>query len=137
MTLVTTSRRSTLATRSIAKDLAFATGAGYLSRGKHGLREISDEHDLFIVFEQQRAGILMTLYREGEPCLMRIIKKHDTGVREGLLYRGIRTSDHELGGILEGTCPVDYLDHNDLVLAFDGPQKRCMTLILGRVLDDA
>jgi len=138
MTLVTTSRRSTPATRSLAKDLAFATGARYLPRGKHGLREISDEHDLFIVFEQQSSEILMTLYQEGEPCLMRIIKKHETGVREGLLKKGIRTSDRELGLILDTkTCPVDYQDTHDLILAFDGPQKRCMTLMLGKVLDNA
>ena len=138
MTLVTTSRRSTPATRSIAKDLAFATGAKYLPRGKHGLREISDEHDLFIVFEQQSSEILMTLYQEGEPCLMRIIKKHETGVREGLLKRGIRTSDRELGVIVNTeTCPVNYLDDNDLILVFDGPQRRCMTLKLSRVLKDA
>jgi len=137
MTLVTTSRRSTPATRSIGKDLAFAIGAKYLPRGKHGLREISDEHDLFIVFEQQSSEILMTLYQHGEPCLMRIIKKHETGVREGLLKKGIRTSDGELRGILDKTCPVDILDDKNLILAFDGPQRRCMTLVLGRVPDDA
>ncbi len=137
MTLVTTSCRSTPATRSIAKDLAFAIGAQYLPRGKHGLREISDEHDLFIVFEQQSSEILMTLYQKGEPCLMRIIKKHETGVREGLLYRGIKTSDNEMGRNLDKTCPVDYLEDSNLTLAFDGPQRRCMTLMLSRVADDA
>ena len=120
MTLVTTSRRSTPVTRAIAKDLAFATGVRYLPRGKHGLREISGEHDLFIVFEQQRSGILMTVYQEGEPCLRRLVKKHETGVREGLLTKGIRTSDREIGMILDdGECPVIYTDdlEDDLLLS--------------------
>lgn len=140
MTLVTTSRRSTPAIRAIAKDLAFATGARYLSRGKHGLREIASEHDLFVVLEQQRSEILMTFYRDGEPCLVRIIKKHETGVREGMLTRGIRTSDHELGTVLDdGTCQVEYCDNGDeLILAFDGPQRRCMRLVLERgFIDEA
>ncbi|HOJ96155.1 MAG TPA: hypothetical protein PK024_04860 [Methanospirillum sp.] len=134
MTLVTTSRRSTPAIRAIAKDLAFATGARYLSRGKHGLREISSEHDLFVVLEQLRSEILMTFYRDGEPCLVRIIKKHETGVREGILTKGIRTSDRELGNILDdGTCQVQYCESaNGLILAFDGPQRRCMRLVLER-----
>jgi len=136
MTLVTTSRRSTPVTRAIAKDLAFATGARYLPRGKHGLREISGEHDLFIVFEQQRSGILMTVYQEGEPCLRRLVKKHETGVREGLLTKGIRTSDREIGMILDdGECPVIYTDdlEDDLLLSFDGPQRRHMTLALEKI----
>ncbi|NLL09735.1 MAG: hypothetical protein GX268_02360 [Methanomicrobiales archaeon] len=136
MTLVTTSRRSTPVTRAIAKDLAFATGVRYLPRGKHGLREISGEHDLFIVFEQQRSGILMTVYQEGEPCLRRLVKKHETGVREGLLTKGIRTSDREIGMILDdGECPVIYTDdlEDDLLLSFDGPQRRHMTLALEKI----
>ena len=136
MTLVTTSRRSTPVTRAIAKDLAFATGVRYLPRGKHGLREISSEHDLFIVFEQQRSGILMTVYQEGEPCLRRLVKKHETGVREGLLTKGIRTSDREIGMILDdGECPVIYTDdlEDDLLLSFDGPQRRHMTLALEKI----
>ena len=136
MTLVTTSRRSTPVTRAIAKDLAFATGVRYLPRGKHGLREISGEHDLFIVFEQQRSGILMTVYQEGEPCLRRLVKKHETGVREGLLTKGIRTSDREIGMILDdGECPVIYTDdlEDDLLLSFDGPQRRHITLALEKI----
>ena len=132
MTLVTTSRRSTPVIRAIAKDLAFATGARYLPRGKHGLREISGEHDLFIVFEQQKSDILMTLFKDGERCLERLVKKHETGIREGLLTKGIRTSDPEIGLILDDEkCPVTYIDdvEEGLVIAFDGPQRRCMTLV--------
>lgn len=136
MTLVTTSRRSTPVTRAIAKDLAFATGARYLPRGKHGLREISCEHDLFIVFEQQKSDILMTVYQEGEPCLRRLVKSHETGVREGLLIKGIKTSDREIGMILDaGECPVIYTDdlEDGLFLSFDGPQRRHITLALEKI----
>lgn len=130
MTLVTTSRRSTPIIRSIAKDLSFATGFCYLARGKHGLREIAGEHDLFIVIEQQKSDVLITLYSDGVPSLCRYIKKHETGVREGELKRGVQTSDRELGSYLESTCPVTYLDEKDVFLSFDGPQKRCMNLVL-------
>jgi len=132
MILVTTSRRSTPVIRSIAKDLAFATGGKYLARGKHGLREIAEEHEQFIVIEQQNSDILMTLY-DNEPLLCRLIKRHDTGTREGVLFRGIRTSDKALASFLKKSCPIQPIDDNDLVLCFDGPQKRCLTLIMSPV----
>ena len=130
MTLVTTSRRSTPVIRTIAKDLAFATGAKYLARGKHGLREIAADHEIFIVIEQQKSENLITLYDNGEPGFCRIIRSFDSRVRDGLLQRGIRTSDKELGLCLENSCPVQFEENEKLVLTFDGPQKRCMKLIL-------
>lgn len=130
MTLVTTSRRSTPVIRSIAKDLAFATGARYLARGKHGLREIAEEDDIFIIIEQQKSDNLITLYDEGVPSQRRIIKKHESGIREGAFVRGIKTSDKALGSLLENSSPVQYIDDERLILIFDGPQKRCMKLTL-------
>ena len=130
MTLVTTSRRSTPGIRAIAKDLAFATGFSYLARGKHGLREIAGDHDLFIVIEQQSSEVLLTIHRDGNPFLSRIITRHESGVREGTFFRGVRTSDRELGSILKDVCQVQECEEPDLILSFDGPQRRCMRLNL-------
>lgn len=130
MTLVTTSRRSTPVIRSIAKDLAFATGARYLARGKHGLREIATDHDLFIVFEQQNSEILMTVYGNSEQVLCRIVRSNESDVREGVLFRGIRTSDKELASALKNSCPVQSIDDDSMILIYDGPQRRCIKLSL-------
>lgn len=130
MTLVTTSRRSTPLVRSIAKDLAFAIGSRYLPRGKHGLREISDDHDLFMVIETQGRDIVLTLYQEGVPVLKRIISSHEQGIREWDIRRGVTTSDQALRGLLETICPVLWTDEGGLFMAFDGPQKRFMKLNL-------
>ncbi|PWR73459.1 hypothetical protein ACKUB1_05150 [Methanospirillum stamsii] len=135
MTLVTTSRRSTPVIRSIAKDLAFASGSSYLTRGKHGIREIAGEHEFFIVIEQQKSDVLLTIYDDGTPCMSRIIKEHQPGIREGEIFRGLKTSDKKLGLVLEKFCQVMYVDEEGLFLSFDGPQRRCKKLVLSG--DDA
>lgn len=130
MTLVTTSRRSTPLIRSIAKDLAFSMECSYVSRGKRGLRDIADEHETFIVVEQQKGDIRLVLYRDHEPVLCRIIKECQPGTREVALWRGIATSDRTLAETLEPCCRVEYVPEKNLYATFHGPQKRCMRLIL-------
>ena len=134
MTLVTTSRRSTPLVRSIAKDLAFATGSRYLPRGKHGLREISDDHDLFMVIDTQGRNIVLTLYLEGAQVLKRIISSHEQGIRDWDIRRGVTTSDQGIRGLLESICPVAWTSEGGLFMAFDGPQKRFMKLYLREVV---
>ena len=59
MTLVTTSRRSTTESRDLARDLAFALGARYLARGKHGIRElIGTDSSIFIISQEENETIL-------------------------------------------------------------------------------
>ncbi|NLV25825.1 MAG: hypothetical protein GXY48_01440 [Methanomicrobiales archaeon] len=130
MTLVTTSRRSTPVIRSIAKDFAFASGFTYLTRGKHGLREIAGDNDLFLVIECQKSETMLTVYTNGIPSLCRIIREHKQGIREGPLFRGVKTSDQKLGSVLAGSCTVEYFDNDQLILCFDGPQKRYKQLVL-------
>jgi len=134
MTLVTTSRRSTQFLRSIAKDLAFAIGSRYLPRGKHGLREISDDHDLFMVIDTKGRDTFLTVYLEGAPVLKRIISSHEQNIRDWDIRLGVTTSDQGIRGLLESICPVAYTDEDGLFLAFDGPQKRYMKLYLREVV---
>ena len=73
----------------------------------------------------------MLMYKEGEPCLVRTIVRYTRGTREGFMKRGIQTSDRELGSLFETEgCSVTYLDDKELTIHCDGPQRRCMTLVL-------
>lgn len=134
MTLVTTSRRSTQLLRSIAKDLAFATGSRYLPRGKHGLREISDDHDLFMVIDTQGRDTVLTVFLGGTPALKRIISSHEQGIRDWDIHRGVTTSDQGVRKLLERICPVAWTNEGGFFIAFDGPQKRFMKLHLREVV---
>jgi len=129
MMLVTTSRRSTPFIRTLARDLAFATGSRYLPRGKHGFREIAEENDLFIVIDQQSHSITLTAYLENNPVISRIIKDHEEGMRERKIMRGIETSDERLKDVLMAFCEVNFADSEEKFISFDGPQKRWMKLI--------
>jgi len=131
MTVVTTSRRSTTFTRGLARDLAFAIGSKYLPRGKHGFRELSDEHDLFIVIHQQDHCIIMTAYQGNNPVISRIILDHEEGMREKKIMRGVLTSDQKIKNMLSPYCLVTLVDSDEIFISFDGPQKRWMKLKLG------
>ena len=137
MTTVTTSRRSTPFTRAVARDLAFATGSSYLPRGKHGLRELADEHDLFIVICQQGHNVILTAYKDKFPVISRIVSNHEEGLRERKIRRGIETSDNGVGDIMSAFCEVCYTVSDETFISFDGPQKRWMKLTLceGNVCD--
>lgn len=130
MTVVTTSRRSTTFTRAVARDLAFATGSKYLPRGKHGFREISDEHDFFIVIHKQDQCIIMTAYQDSNPVISRIINDHEEGLREKKIMRGVITSDQKIEEMLSPYCTVTLVDSDEMFISFDGPQKRWLKLKL-------
>ena len=71
MTLVTTSRRSTTESRAVARDLAFALGARYVARGKHGLRELTDIDSSFFILSQEDRGLMLRWFNNGEPEIER------------------------------------------------------------------
>lgn len=124
MTLVTTSRRSTTESRAVARDLAFALGAKYLARGKHGLRDLTEIDSSFFVLSQEEKGLMLRWYQEGEPALERKILKLETRKREGPITRGVVTSDKELYKCLIGLYPPITEEREESMITIDGPQRR-------------
>jgi len=124
MTLVTTSRRSTPESRAVARDLAFALGARYLARGKHGLRELTETDTSFFILSQEEKGLMLRWYHEGEPAIERKILKLESKRREGPITRGIITSDRDLHHCLTGSYPVIADERDDAIIMVDGPQRR-------------
>jgi U3 small nucleolar ribonucleoprotein protein IMP4 len=125
MTLVTTSRRSTIESRAVARDFAFALGAKYMARGKRGLRDLTEIDSSFFILSQEEKGLVLRWYEKNDTIFERRILKVENRKREGLITRGVVTSDIELQKLLLRVCPVINDDQdNDAIITFDGPQRR-------------
>lgn len=133
MTLVTTSRRSTTISRAVARDLAFALGARYLARGKRGIRDLIDIDSSIFIFAQDENDLLLQWYQNGDLILQRRIIRTECTRREGIITRGVVTSDPELYRCLTGEYPVIKETDDDLFIRADGPQRRCTFLKLKSV----
>ncbi|MDD1727740.1 MAG: hypothetical protein LUQ50_01565 [Methanospirillum sp.] len=131
MTLVTTSRRSTIESRDLARDLAFALGARYLARGKHGIRELIGTDSSIFIISQEKNETILRWYNNGQPEFERRILKIECRVREGLLTKGIVTSDIDLFSRLHQIYPVISKPQEEPVLIMDGPQRRQTILKIG------
>jgi len=62
MTVVTTSRKPVPEVRSLARDLAFAIGAEYATRGKMGMGDLLSSHD----------GPVLIVSRSGQSFLIQV-----------------------------------------------------------------
>ncbi len=67
MTVVTTSRKAAPDVRSLAKDLAFALGYSFFTRGKMGLHELNLIDTSFLIISTEPAGTRMQIFSCGEP----------------------------------------------------------------------
>ena len=135
MTLVTTSRKSTPLVRKIAKDLAFATGSTYLSRGKTGIRDI--EHvspSYFVISELRNSCIRMQLFSADTIILDLVAVDIQSGERNWPLFRGVRSSKDSYAKSIETACSCEtMLFESELdAISYDGQQKRYHTLIVER-----
>jgi U3 small nucleolar ribonucleoprotein protein IMP4 len=132
MTLVTTSRRSTIESRAVARDLAFALGARYLARGKQGIRDLAETDSSFFILSQEEKGLILQWYHHGSPVLERKILSVEKRRREGLINRRVMTSDTLLGKSLPQFFSLTGEGEKDLIITFDGPQRRQTLLRIGR-----
>lgn len=130
MTLVTTSRRSTPESRSIARCLAFALECKYIPRGKRGLREISTQDSSFFTISEDNKKLQLNLYKEDTCILSRTIISYQFLTRTEALIRAIITSDLSLFEHLKGTAHVIYEEAEERMIRCDGPQKHQIYLII-------
>jgi U3 small nucleolar ribonucleoprotein protein IMP4 len=128
MILVTTSRKADPLVRRIGRDLAFAAGGTYLTRGKGGLSRPPFSDGFVLVLSRDRRGIHMQIFdgmEEGPSLRFPLVKEEP---RTGPLRRGLFTGNPGLISSLSGHLPI--LEDEDLreSFVFDGVQGRRITL---------
>jgi len=131
MILVTTSRKADPLVRRIGRDIAFATGGRYLTRGKGGLTTPPFSDGKVLVLSRDRNGVQMEVLDEMREvtCLrFRSVKEED---REGPLKRGLFTGDDALLTCLSPHLPVIREEGLPHTLVLDGVQGRRVSLEAG------
>ena len=132
MILVTTSRKADPLVRRLGRDLAFASGGTYHTRGKGGLsRPPFCDGTVFVLSREGRGIRMEILDRMEEVATIRFPSIREEP-RAGPLRRGLFTGDPDLLSCLEGRLPL----HGDAELPeglfLDGLQGRRVSLGVGR-----
>lgn len=130
MTVVTTSRKPAPEVRTLARDLAFSIGAGYVTRGKAGMGDLFALDGSVLVVSKSGPFFLILVYDGGEPVVEIRVRSFAVEERPGAIARGLFVSDRPVYEALK--------DHVDVVFAgesltghrivFDGTQRRRYTL---------
>jgi U3 small nucleolar ribonucleoprotein protein IMP4 len=131
MILVTTSRRADPLVRRIGKDLAFAAGGRYLSRGKAGLSSPPFSDGLVLVLSREGQGIRMQLLDGTREVASLRFPSVREGARTGPLRRGLFTGDPGLLTRLSPHLPVRREEDLAGLLLLDGVQGRRISLGVG------
>ncbi|HRD26150.1 MAG TPA: hypothetical protein PLA39_07750 [Methanoculleus sp.] len=131
MTVVTTSRKPVPEVRSLARDLAFAIGAEYATRGKMGMGDLLSSHDgPILIVSRSGQSFLIQVFSGGEAVAGIRVLSFAVEEREGAISRGLAVSGRALASALKGLAGmvffVDGLPEDRIV--FDGRQRRRYTL---------
>jgi U3 small nucleolar ribonucleoprotein protein IMP4 len=127
MTVVTTSRKPVPEVRSLARDLAFAIGAEYATRGKMGMGDLLSSHDgPILIVSRSGQSFLIQVFSGGEAVAGIRVLSFAVEEREGAISRGLAVSGRALASALTGLAGmvffVDGLPEDRI--AFDGRQRR-------------
>ncbi|MDN7013545.1 hypothetical protein FGW20_10975 [Methanoculleus sp. FWC-SCC3] len=130
MTVVTTSRKPAPEVRTLARDLAFSIGAGYVTRGKAGMGDLFSLDVSVLVVSKSGPFFLIQVFAGDEPATEIRVRSFSVEERTGPIARGLFVSDHSVYETLK--------DHADVVFAgesltghrivFDGTQRKRYTL---------
>jgi U3 small nucleolar ribonucleoprotein protein IMP4 len=131
MILVTTSRRADPLVRRIGRDIAFATGGRYLTRGKGGLSRPPFSDGKVLILCREGNGMQVQV-RDGmsEVACLRF-KSVKEEARAGPLRRGLFTGNADLFSCLSPHLPVRREEGLPHTLVFDGVQGRRISLVAG------
>jgi U3 small nucleolar ribonucleoprotein protein IMP4 len=131
MILVTTSRRADPLVRRIGRDIAFATGGRYLTRGKGGLSRPPFSDGKVLILCRDGNGVQMQLLdgmREAACLRFKSVKEE---ARAGLLRKGLFTGNPDLFLCLSLHLPVSREEGLPHTLVLDGIQGRRLALEVG------
>ncbi|MDD2473329.1 MULTISPECIES: hypothetical protein [unclassified Methanoculleus] len=126
MTVVTTSRKPVPEVRSLARDLAFAIGGEYVTRGKAGMGDLISLDESVVIVSRSGPFFLIQVFSNEESVAEIPVKSFTVEERGGVLARGLFVSDRSvceaLGGQIAVTFAGDTLPEHRI--AFDGTQRK-------------
>jgi len=128
MITVTTSRKADPLVRRIGRDLAFATGGKYVTRGKGGLSRPPFSEGTVLILSRDGRGIRMQIVdgmQEGPGIRFVSVKEEP---RAGPLRRGLFTGSTGVLACLESQLTVNGDADLGDTLVFDGVQGRRIAL---------
>jgi len=131
MILVTTSRRADPLVRRIGRDIAFATGGRYLTRGKGGLSRPPFSDGKVLILSRDRNGVQMQLLDGMSEVACLRFKSVKEEARAGPLRRGLFTGHDGLFSCISPHLPVSREEGLPHTLVLDGIQGRHVSLEAG------
>jgi U3 small nucleolar ribonucleoprotein protein IMP4 len=126
MTTVTTSRKPLPEVRSLARDLAFAIGGRYITRGKTGLGELFSLDPSVLIASKNGPFFLIEVFCNEESVASVTIRSFTVDHREGEIVRGLRTAERSIVDVLKGEIDAVSLDEDlpRYQIVFDGTQRK-------------
>lgn len=130
MTVVTTSRKPLPEVRSLARDLAFAIGGGYVTRGKAGMGELLSLDRSVVIVSRSGSYFCIQVFSGDGPPVDITVRSFVVEERTGAITRGLFTSDSSVYEALKGRIDAVFAGE-DLPghrIVFDGTQRKRYTL---------
>jgi len=124
MTVVTTSRKAAPGVRSFAKDLAFALGYSFLTRGKMGLHELNTIDTSFLIISTEPAGTRMQIFFCGEPVADYLVKNLTIEDRTGTMSKEVSVTDQSVYDVMKPYIRVALSREKGGTMIFDGTRRR-------------
>lgn len=125
MTVVTTSRKPHPEVRSLARDLAFAIGGGYVTRGKASMGDILSRDRSVLVVSRSGSFVHILVYSGAENVAAVTLRSFVVERRTGEMTRGLITSDRSAHEALRGHVDIVFSDEPpEHRIVFDGTQRR-------------
>ncbi|HXW99549.1 MAG TPA: hypothetical protein VEI51_07510 [Methanomicrobiales archaeon] len=114
--------------RRIGRDLAFAAGGRYVTRGKGGLSQPPFSEGKLLVLSREGRGVRMQLLDGGDEEASLLFLSVREEPRAGPLRRGLFSGDDALVACLSPDLPVGRDETPPSTLVFDGIQGRRVVL---------
>jgi len=130
MTVVTTSRKPLPELRSLARDLAFAIGAGYTTRGKAGMGDLFALDESVVIVSRSGPFFLIQVFVDGETITEITVRSFAVEERPGEIVRGLFVSDRPVYEALKDRFNVAFAGETlpRRRIVFDGTQRKRYTL---------
>jgi U3 small nucleolar ribonucleoprotein protein IMP4 len=124
MTVVTTSRKAAPDVRSLAKDLAFALGYQFFTRGKMGLQELNSIDTSFLILSTEPAGTRLQIFSSGEPVADYLVAKITIEDRAGTMSKEVFVTDQSVYDVMNPYIRVAMSREKGGTMIFDGTRRR-------------
>jgi U3 small nucleolar ribonucleoprotein protein IMP4 len=125
MTVVTTSRKAAPEVRSLAKDLAFALGYPFFTRGKMGLHELNSIDTSFLILSAEPAGTRLQIFSSGEPVADYLVANLTIEDRTGTMSKEVSVTDQSVYDVMKPYIRVAMSrEKGGGTMIFDGTRRR-------------